>query len=91
MERGAIGFIGSTSTALSNRKLFALETATEQDFLQAGAASTLTYYSMKEATNGARIGDALQQAKKKLDLTQPVNQLTYYQFQLYGDPTLKLK
>ena len=91
MERGAIGFIGATSTALSNRKLFELENANEQNFLDAGAASTLTYYSMKEATNGARIGDALQNAKKKLDLNQPVNQLTYYQFQLYGDPTLKLK
>ena len=91
LERGALGFVGSTSTALSNRKLFELDKATEQDFTQAGAASSLTFFTMKDVTNGERIGDALQNSRKKLDLSQPVNQLTYYQFQLYGDPTLKLR
>lgn len=91
IERGAAGFIGSTTTALSNRRLFKLNQAKESDFLEAGAASSITFFALKEAASGKRLGEALQLAKKKLDLQKPVNQLTYYQFVLYGDPTLKLK
>lgn len=89
MQKGSLAFIGSTVSALSDNKLKTVTVVDEQAIESAGVANALTYFTLKNIANGARFGDALLEAKKKLG-PREVDKLTGYEFVLYGDPTLKL-
>jgi len=60
----------------------------EEEILNLGCATALTYRVWQGVKNGERIGDAFLEAKQLMDAFNPADQLTALQFVLYGDPTL---
>jgi hypothetical protein len=49
----------------------------------------LLYFTANNLHDGMRVGDALKEARKKLDATSAIERLTILQFMLLGDPTLE--
>jgi len=87
LENGAVAFVGATTSALANKRVSRLDLI-EEEILNLGCATALTYRVWQGVKNGERIGDAFLEAKQLMDAFNPADQLTALQFVLYGDPTL---
>lgn len=87
LSRGALGFIGSTTSSFSNSD--ALRTASDSQAGSLGVSNALLYYAARGISEGKRQGDALNAARVRLDAADALDRLTIVQFILNGDPTLR--
>ncbi|HEV8290054.1 MAG TPA: C25 family cysteine peptidase [Candidatus Norongarragalinales archaeon] len=88
LRKGAVGFVGSTMTALSDARVAQKTFDTETDIQNLGLSNTVAYFMIKNYRKGETTGDALMHAKTLLKNNNPADRLTNLEFILYGDPTL---
>lgn len=91
LNNGALGFVGSTTSALAARKVSREDYADEESLLSLGSSTAFTYVVVRELRGGARVGDAVKAARRELNPLNPADRLTALQYVLFGDPTLKMK
>ncbi len=87
--QGAKVFVGSTATAFSGTSYSGVSLK-ESDIPSIGSSNAFTYYFMKSLYTGKNFGQSFNFAKSVLDCNRPIDNLTAYEYELYGDPTLKL-
>ncbi|VVB70883.1 Peptidase family C25 [uncultured archaeon] len=81
--RGSPAFLGPTTSALAEVTLNSNQTI-------GSGSNKLLQEIKKNMEAGMTIGESLDAARKTLDYTNEVNQLTSLQFAIYGDPSIKL-
>jgi len=89
LSKGAAAFVGSTTSALANRKVSSHEFQDERELLALGSSTAFHYAVLKGLANGERVGDAVKAARREMQFGVPADELTAIQYVLYGDPTLK--
>lgn len=91
LRNGAVAFIGSTTSALANRKVSSQEFDDEAELLALGSSTAFHYRVLRGLRDGERIGDAVNNARREMLAGLPADELTAVQYVLYGDPTLRAK
>ncbi|MFA4946501.1 MAG: C25 family cysteine peptidase, partial [Candidatus Micrarchaeia archaeon] len=89
LNNGALAFVGSTTSALANRKVSSQEFDDEAEILALGSSTAFHYRILRGLRDGERIGDAVKAARSEMLAGVPADELTAVQYVLYGDPTLK--
>ena len=91
LRNGAVAFVGSTTSALANRKVSRQDFKDEREILALGSSTALHYRVLKGLASGERVGDAVKNARREMQHGNAADELTALQYVLYGDPTLKAR